>query len=317
MTATTNTIPLVLDDRYRNTAMTRWNVDYSKLLAIAMEEDCGPGKESIRVAELYATLSTAPQIVESQKYDDYAPTAGKDYYQGTDIFAFNFRASEELRLYGRVKAQLDKYAKLQAEINLQTLKVKLFNLLNNGFDSGYPIPYDSTELFSTSHTLANGGTGTNRLATDADLSEDTFEALIQLLAETVNEDGVVMSLNPAYLVTAMDQWGDTVRYTRSSTTVDQITAASAGAVQDSGNAINAVAAAYNIMPFNDPHILDPDAVFLTSNESPLRLLFADQGRFHLKESYVDRSNGDWVWPCKMRAATYAATWRGIVGTPGT
>lgn len=311
----TDTIPKTQDDNYHNIFFTEWNVNYGDVLDIGVEEDCDAGKDDIKVAEMIVGMATAPEVGENQDWDFYAPEAGKSSTVSTKLFAFKFAASQDFRRYGHSQ-RLNEYPVKQAQILLNTVKIRFYNLLNNAFSSSYPLAYDAKELIATDHPLAGGGTGTNELATPADLSEDTLEALVQLLAETVNEDGNLSPISPRKLVTSMSQWGDSVRYLESALTVDQLTAASGGDVQASGNAINAINRKYNITPHNNPLILDPDAVFLIGERSPLTVLFADQGRPDLMPSYVDKGNQAWVWPCQMKMTTYAKTWRGIVGTAG-
>lgn len=297
--------PRETDLRYRALFMTEWDVRLEELNEISRQEDLN-GVNTYRVGELFAGLTSAPQSIEGAEYTQYAPQPGKNWVVTTGIYKFAFRASEELRKYGRSN-QIATYPKLMVDIIDHTIKVQVYNHYNRAFNSSYPTLYDSTQLISTSHPLANGATASNRLAVDADLNETSLAAGIEVMIRTPNEDGVFMGMAPRVLMTNTAQWDKTIQLTGSSDTTLQGSG-------ESGRAINAVTRAWNIRPHFSPYITDTDAWFLISDKAPVNIVFAD--RPSLKPVFVDPMTEDWIWRIKGDWVTVLDTWRGVVGSQG-
>ena len=118
-----------------------------------------------------------------------------------------------------------------------------------------------------------------------------LEALVQLLAETVNEDGNLFAHRRGKLVTAMSQGAIRFVTSKSALTVDQLTAASGGDA-GVGNAINAINHQVQHHAAQQPLILDPDAVFSSVSGSPLTVLSPTRAP-DLMPSYVDKGNQAW------------------------
>lgn len=78
------------------------------------------------------------------------------------------------------------------------------DILNNGFDSAVTmIDGDGQPLFSTSHPRGpSGGTYSNRLSVDADLSEASLEDLLSLIMQTEDARGLPAALKAKKLVVA-------------------------------------------------------------------------------------------------------------------
>lgn len=116
-----------------------------------------------------------------------APTkdegAGVAYDSGADsfvarydhlTFALAFAITEEAEedgLYGSLGAR---YSKALADAIQETKEVYGHATLNNGFSSSF-LGGDGVSLFSTAHPLFGGGTLSNKLATPADIAEDSLE----------------------------------------------------------------------------------------------------------------------------------------------
>ena len=304
MKATLMQDPRETDKRYRSLVLTEWEVEEASLGQISESLDLG-GMDHYRVGEIFAGITTAPQVAEGSTYDKFAPMPGKNTFLPTYIYKFAFSASEELRRFG-LSGSINEYARLMAQIFAHTRKVQIYNVLNRGFNSAFATAYDGVELLGV-HPLANGGTFQNELSTAADLSEATLEALIELHMRMPNEDGVITGDVPTVLAAAASQWGTLRRLTGSNTTTLQGSG-------ESGNAINAVVSAYNIVPHATPFILDEDASFLFGRRSPIKTLVAAAPS--VKPIYVDPETDDWVWRAKGQWNVAPITWRGIVGTAG-
>lgn len=293
------------DLRYRSLFFTEWETRLNEVMPLVEETDLD-GTDRYRVGELFAGITTAPQKAEGSEYDYYAPQEGNDVIVTTDIYKFAFKATEELRKYGRSRQIFD-YPRIQAEILDHTIKVMVYNMFNRAFSSSYPTLYDGVEMCGT-HTLANGGSFANELSSGADPSETTLESLIEVLTETPNEDGVYIGRAPRVYMASNSNWATLTKVTGSPITTLQGTG-------ESGNAINAVASAWGIMPHFSPYLTDDNASFVLGDRSPVRLVWAL--RPQMKPVYVDRETDDWIWPVKMQVACIMDTWRGVAGTGGS
>lgn len=297
--------PREVDLRFRGIFMTDWNVSLASLGEVSRRENISVN--TYRVGELFAGITTAPSSYEGAEYSQYAPQPGKTWIVTTGIYKFAFRASDYLRKYGN-SDQIMKYPSLGAQIFDHTIKVQVYNHYNRAFNPSYPGLYDSsTTLCSTSHTLANGGTASNRLAVDADLSETSLAAGIELMTKTPNEDGVYMGCVPRVLMTNTAQWVGATQITQSTITGLQ----GAG---ESGNSINAVARAWNIVPHFSHYLTDTDAWFLLSQRAPVNVVYSEVP--NARPIFIDPMTEDWVWRFYGEWVTVTDDWRGIVGSQG-
>lgn len=75
------------------------------------------------------------------------------------------------------------------------------NILNNSTSSSYP-GGDGVAMLSTAHPLSGGGTFSNRLATDADISEAAMEQLCIQIRTAVSERSTQIGLKPLHVICA-------------------------------------------------------------------------------------------------------------------
>lgn len=85
--------------------------------------------------------------------------------------------------------QLPILAKEQFKALKYNRDYQMANILNNAFSGSYIGP-DGVALCSTAHPLQAGGTNTNRLSPDLDLSEDAVEQAVILVDNFLNPDGM-------------------------------------------------------------------------------------------------------------------------------
>lgn len=293
-----------IDKNFDAIFWTEWDARLASAMELVSEKDIPTDRYSF--AEMLVGFATAPTAGEGESYKLFAPKDGKNWSQATDIYKFGFKATEELRDFGRTNQTME-YARLMAQILDHTVKVGIYNKFNRAFSGSYLTPYDNKALCATDHPLANGATASNKLGTDADPSEATYAALIELMLETPNEDGVFMPLVPRTVLTRSSNWVVGTQVTQSSTTTRQGTG-------ESGNAINAVQRAWNLVPHFSPLITDTDATFLVADKSPITLAWTR--RPELKPLYIDPMTDDWVWRIKAQFGVFTDNWRGIVGTSG-
>ncbi len=92
-----------------------------------------------------------------------------------------------------------KRAKYLAFSLRQTKEIVGANIYNRAFNSAYTGP-DAVSLLSTAHVNYTGGTFSNRLSTDADLSEAALEQMCIDIAGAQNDRGLKIALRPDKLL---------------------------------------------------------------------------------------------------------------------
>lgn len=119
-------------------------------------------------------------------YDEGRESYVARYVHETIALAFAItEEAEEDGLYGSLGS---KYSKALARSLQHTKEVKGADVLNNGFDSGFP-GGDGQPLFSASHPMMTG-TGRNTLATPADLAEASLEQAAIDISEFTDDRGI-------------------------------------------------------------------------------------------------------------------------------
>jgi len=116
-----------------------------------------------------------------------------------ETIALGFSITEEAiedNLYDSLAAR---YTKGLARAMAYTKQVKAASVLNNGFSAQYTMG-DGSPLFSTSHTLVNGGVNANTPTTQADLNETSLEAAVIQIAGWTDERGLLIAARPKKLV---------------------------------------------------------------------------------------------------------------------
>ncbi len=88
-------------------------------------------------------------------------------------------------------------------------------LYNNAFSGTYNTTPDGQPLISTAHVNASGGTFSNRLSPDADLSEAALEDMCIQIAGTTNDRGLLISVMPTSLLVARQEWYNAHRILKS------------------------------------------------------------------------------------------------------
>jgi phage major head subunit gpT-like protein len=87
----------------------------------------------------------------------------------------------------------------------QRIEVETANILNNAFAG--TAGSDGTSLINATHTLSVGGTQSNALAANADLSTASLQEAIQIIEDTQDERGLNVALRPSKLIcTTANQW---------------------------------------------------------------------------------------------------------------
>lgn len=96
----------------------------------------------------------------------------------------------------------------------QTKENVVANIYNRAFNSSYT-GGDGVSLLNTAHPNTSGGTFSNKLSVDADLSEASLEDLtIQMMGAT-NDRGLLISLMPKALIVPRQEWYNANRILKS------------------------------------------------------------------------------------------------------
>jgi len=115
------------------------------------------------------------------------------------VYALGFIITREIYeddLYGKVGAQK---AKALARSLRQTKELVAANIYNRAFTAGYT-GGDGVVLCSTAHVNVAGGTFSNKIATDADISEAALEQAVIDIAGYRDDRGLLIAAKPDKLV---------------------------------------------------------------------------------------------------------------------
>ena len=115
------------------------------------------------------------------------------------VYALGFIITREIYeddLYGKVGAQK---AKALARSLRQTKEIVAANVYNRAFTAGYT-GGDGIVLCSTGHLNVAGGTYSNKIATDADLSEAALEQAVIDIAGYRDDRGLLIAAKPENLL---------------------------------------------------------------------------------------------------------------------
>jgi hypothetical protein len=129
------------------------------------------------------------------------------------------------------------------------------NIYNRGFDSNYP-GGDGVALFSTAHPNTSGGTYSNRLSVDADLSEAALEDMLIQIMNTTDDRGLLINLMAKSLHVSTSNWFNANRILKSTYQTET-----------ANNDINVIYAT-NALPMGikmNHYFTDPDAWFVRTD----------------------------------------------------
>lgn len=304
MPATRGLHPNSMSRDFEGIFMTDWSVNTDALRRVTTELNIT--RQYAKFADLYAGVKALQTKAEGADVARFAVQPGYDVTITPDTYAAGFVITQEMIEDDQVD-QVDQYPELLAGLVSNTFNVKGWYCFNEAFSSTNQALPNAGALIATTQALASGESGgSNRLAVDADLTETTLEGLIELLMDTVNEDGVYIPDSPTTLVTSNAVWATSRQLIRSVTTTEQGTG-------ESGNAINAISEAYNLTHVASPHISDGDATYLLGGTSPVVFGNRLEPEF---DSGMDPNNKNYYFDVRTRFMFKPVTWRGIVGTDG-
>jgi hypothetical protein len=184
------------------------------------------------------------------------------------------------------------------------------NIFNNAFTTittanlPWQTGMDGKTLSATDHPLSGGGTYSNRLATDSDLSVTSLETALYSMKLTVGDRNELLDLEPKVLLIPPQLERTAFELLKSSGRPDTANRAD------------------NWIPSNGLQMVvwnrltDTNAWFLLTEKAHHNLIYFN--RLEL-ETDTDRdfNTKDTVYSCVSRFSLGWADWRGVYGTPGS
>lgn len=264
-------------------------------------------------------------IASQQDYEEFLQTAGFGYavQEGeleivslqdpklgyrTKItpvrFGLGFEVSRDLvedEKYGWI-------ASLTAELarSLRATREKhAADLINNGFTAGAYALADGKALFATDHPLVRGGTGSNRLAADSDLTYSSLQSMVALLSKVTNDASIPIPVEGTMTLLIPRDY--------------EFTAAellkSVGRPDTANRADNVLTKQRSWQTVIWDFITDTDMFAVLGPKNRHKLIFVD--RMKVRQWVKDDEE---AWAVKHIARTRikvgAADWRGVAATPG-
>lgn len=226
------------------------------------------------------------------------PKQGFDQRYIHDTYGLGFIVTRELvedDLYGKIKRMPNSLARSMRG----TVETTAANVLNRAFNASFT-GADGKEMLATDHPLLGGGTQKNELTTAADLSATSFEQALIDIADTTDDEGMLLALQPKKLIVPTELDWTASRLLDSSL--------------DPESANNAVNPGKGRLPYMVYHFLtDADAWFILSEDHELNFFWRRRPDF---EKDNDFATEDARFRATMRfSAGHSLPW-GIFGSPG-
>lgn len=180
---------------------------------------------------------------------------------------------------------------------------KRSDIFNNSFTSGETGP-DGKVLCATDHPLQAGGTSSNKLATNADLSEDSLESMLFLIDKFLNPDGLKSMYEAKYLLVPTDLKYEACRIMKNKDRP--------GTAERDINAINYRGDISDYLVWK--RLSDTDAWFVTTDAEDSLVEVSRQGLE--RQEHHDPYTFDLIVSFYERYRMLFNDWRGIAGTPG-
>lgn len=199
---------------------------------------------------------------------------------------------------------LPMYAKEIAKSLVYTKDEKRAEILNNAFTSGETGP-DGKVLCATDHPLQAGGTSSNRLATDSDLSEDAVENMVLLIDGFLNPDGLKSMYNSKFLIVPSALKYEACRIAKNKDWQTNSAERNINALNYRGDIDD-----YKVWK----RLSDTDAWFVTTDADNCLLEVNRKGL--QRQEHTDPYTFDLVISIYERYRMLFNDWRGIAGTPG-
>lgn len=245
--------------------------------------------------------------VEKAEGGDYTMDTGgqgwtKRYTHVTMALAFEItQEALEDNLYASLGT---KYSRALARALKHAKEIKAAAVLNNATSGSY-LGGDGKALLATDHPLVYGGTGSNKLTTDADLSEASLEELLIQVRKAKDDRGVPVMIRPTRLVVPPD-----LEYTATRILMSN---GRPGTADNDTNAIR-TRGVFGNDPAVMTYLTDADAWFVKT-DAPQGLKMLQRVKVQRGSSQDPRS-GNFIYTARERYVPGWTDWRGVFGSTG-
>lgn len=182
----------------------------------------------------------------------------------------------------------------------QRIEVDSANVLNNAFSASFT-GLDGVSLINASHVLKVGGTQSNALSANADLTPSSLQEAIQVIEDCLDERSLNIALTAKLLVVpTAGQWtaGELLESVQKPGTTD--------------NEINVLANKSLTYTVNR-YLTDTDAWFVLADEHKLNMYERVPLGFFKGNDF---DTFDAKFSGRMRYSVGWSSWRGVTGSPG-
>ncbi len=252
---------------------------------------------------MLAGFSTAPVKNEGSaiSFDDAQETFTARYTHETIALAFSITEEAiEDNLYDRLASR---YTKALARSMAQTKQIKAAAILNNAFNTSYPVG-DGAALCSSAHPSMSGNQR-NVLSVAADLNETSLEQMLIDIAGLTDERGLKIAVRGTKLIIPKELQFIAERVInsnlRSGTADNDLNATKSMGMLPEGAVVN------HFLTDTDAFFIKTDAPngFKYFNRSPIKT--AMEGDF---------DTGNMRFKARERYSFGVSDWRCVFGTPG-
>lgn len=227
----------------------------------------------------------------------------QDFNQRYDVFTYekSARISMEAIEDNVYENMLELIGRSLVKSHKENMDYQMVSILNNATTTNL---MDGVPLLSTAHPLQAGGTNTNRLSPDLDLSEDAVESAIQLIDNFLNPDGLQSDYYGRKLVVPV-----ALKY------VAERIVASKYRTATSDNDVNAVMNRQDIDGYLMWKRLTSQSTWFITTDAPNGLMLAEKKAL-TTNTFKDPFSYDVIITAHNRFRALAADHRCIVGSVG-
>lgn len=238
---------------------------------------------------------------ESVKYDSHSQGVTTRYTN--DAYALGFIVTyEELKdnKYMEVAESRTKGLAFSCRTTKEIVGANVYSRATSGSFLGA----DGVSLLSTAHPTVTGGTQSNRLSVDADMSEASLEDLCIQIAEAKNTRDLQIALKPTKLVIPPALMFEAQRILRSDL--------QSGTANNDINALRSMGMIPTIV--TNHYLTDSDAFFIRTDAPEGMTLFDREAISISEDNDFDTKN--------FKVSSYEryvfgySDWRGLFGSPG-
>lgn len=257
-------------------------------------------------------IPAVTQVLEGAEYQQDAPVQGYDKTYRAYKYGVIVPITEELLEDNQYDEAIDRAQGLGRAMR-EAERISAAGVFNNAFTAGSTAGPDGLALCHTAHTLPYPGAGTssNRLGTDADLSQTSIQDMVTLMRKTKDGAGKKVLVKPKFLVVPAEL---------EFLATELLDATMKPQATDNGtiselNAPNALRSRYGLEPVVMDYLTDADAWFLVAGKGSHKIFWFWRKQPETSSDKEFKSDVA-LMKIKARWAVGFSDWRGVCGTSG-